>query len=194
MKGNNPSEFKGESRPVENVSWDDCAAFIGRVNSDNPGLNLAFPTEAQWEYACRAGTDTPFSFGKNISPEQVNYNGNYPYNKGDKGEYRKQTVAVKSLPVNRWGLYEMNGNVWEWCADWYDEYPDGEAIDPAGPDSGVNRVLRGGSWYYDGWFCRSAFRHRHHPGNRSYNFGFRFARGPVEQEERDKAKPQFSDR
>jgi formylglycine-generating enzyme required for sulfatase activity len=177
VMGNNPSGFKGKSRPVETVSWDDCMEFIRRLNGLHPGLDLRLPTEAEWEYACRAGTKTPFSFGKNITPDQVNYNGNYPYKGGKKGKFREETVDVKLLPVNPWGLYEMHGNVWEWCSDWYGDYPDGEVIDPKGPDSGGNRVMRGGSWDYYGRIVRSAGRSGFEPGDRVDNIGFRLARG-----------------
>ena len=112
VMGKNPSRFKGDCLPVETVSWDDCHIFLDRINAREPGLELRLPTEAEWEWACRAGTTTPFSFGENITPEQVNHDGNYPYNKGKKGRYREETVPVKSLPCNAWGLYEMHGNVW----------------------------------------------------------------------------------
>jgi formylglycine-generating enzyme required for sulfatase activity len=176
----NPSQFKGATRPVEQVSWEDCQQFLKKINSMIPELELALPSEAQWEYACRAGTTTPFSFGQNITSEQVNYNGNNPYSGGKKGKFRKQTVDVKSLPPNPWGLYEMHGNVWEWCADWFDEYPTGSAIDPVGPVAGSYRVLRGGSWIFNGGDCRSANRLMYGPGDRSYNVGFRFSRGHKE--------------
>jgi formylglycine-generating enzyme required for sulfatase activity len=98
VMGSNSSRFKGKKRPVENVSWEDCATFLEKINILIPGRNFRLPTEAEWEYACRAGTQTPFSFGDNITPEQVNYDGNYPYNNGPKGEYRGKTVDVGSLP------------------------------------------------------------------------------------------------
>jgi formylglycine-generating enzyme required for sulfatase activity len=177
VMGDNPSGFKGKSRPVETVSWDDCMEFIRRLNGLHPGLELRLPTEAEWEAACRAGTETPFSFGKNITPDQVNYDGKNPYNDGKKGKFREKTVDVKSLPANAWGLYEMHGNVREWCSDWYGNYPDGEVIDPKGLDSGDNRVVRGGSWSNDGGYVRSAIRFGIEPGFRNYNIGFRLARG-----------------
>jgi formylglycine-generating enzyme required for sulfatase activity len=178
VMGDNPSEFKGDdNRPVENVSWSDCMKFIGRINSMIPGLNLRLPSEAQWEYACRAGTTTPFSFGTQITTWQVNYNGNYPYHGGKKGECRERTVAVKSLPANNWGLYEMHGNVWEWCSDWLGDYPAGTAIDPRGPDTGVYRVLRGGSWSDFGRDVRSADRDGYVPGLRGRVIGLRLSRG-----------------
>ncbi|MBN2526568.1 MAG: formylglycine-generating enzyme family protein [Deltaproteobacteria bacterium] len=168
VMGDNPSKFKGKHRPVENVNWHDCVRFIERINKENSGLNLSLPTEAQWEYACRAGTMTPFSFGDNISSDFVNYVGK-----------RDGTVDVKSLPPNSWGLYEMHGNVYEWCEDWFDDYPTGKAVDPKGPDEGVSRVVRGGSWLYFGRDCRSANRYRHLPDFRDLIIGFRLSRGQV---------------
>ncbi|MGE5341986.1 MAG: formylglycine-generating enzyme family protein [Candidatus Omnitrophota bacterium] len=180
IMGENPSRFKGENHPVENVSWDNCMTFIDRINRLKDGLNLRLPTEAEWEYACRAGTTTPFSFGRNVTPEQVNYDGRYPYKGGEKGEYREETVDVKSLPCNDWGLYEMHGNVWEWCADWYGDYTTEPAIDPKGPVSGAFRVLRGGSWFDYALSVRSAMRGRFDPGVRNVSIGFRLSRGPWE--------------
>ena len=118
----NPSRVKGANRPVESVSWDAAQAFIDTMNRMKPELKLCLPTEAQWEYACRAGTETPFSFGSQIDSDQVNFDGTNPYNNGKPSHYRNETVEVKSLPANAWGLYEMHGNVWEWCQDWYGDY------------------------------------------------------------------------
>jgi formylglycine-generating enzyme required for sulfatase activity len=177
VMGENPSRFKGANRPVENINWNDAQAFIGKMNGMKAELRLCLPTEAQWEYACRAGTTTPFYFGEQISPEIVNYDGNYPYNNGRKGEYREQTVEVGSLPPNDWGLHEMHGNVWEWCQDWYGNYPAEPVVDPQGSQSGARRVLRGGSWIDDGRSCRSACRTRHDPASRYDLYGFRLARG-----------------
>jgi sulfatase modifying factor 1 len=161
VTGSNPSGFKDDPRnPVEQVSWDDVQAFIAELERRLPGLPVRLPTEAEWEYACRAGTTTPFSFGENITPELVNYDGNYPYAGGEKGLYRQKTVPVASLPANPWGLYEMHGNVWEWCADWYGDYPTEPQVDPQGPQTGDDRVLRGGSWSYIGGYVRSAYRHQ----------------------------------
>jgi formylglycine-generating enzyme required for sulfatase activity len=178
VMGDNPSGFKGDDNlPVKTVSWEDCMKFIGRINGMLPGLDLRLPSEAQWEYACRAGTTTPFSFGTQITTGQVNYNGSYPYHGGPKGEYREKTVAVKSLPCNNWGLYEMHGNVWEWCRDWYGRYESGTLIDPEGPATGVDRVLRGGSWISFGRSARSARRLGLDPGRRDDDFGLRLSRG-----------------
>ena len=178
VMNDNPSHFKGDpGLPVENVSWLDVQEFIERLNALFPDLQAKLPTEAQWEYACRAGTQTPFSFGDDITPEQVNYDGNYPYAGGSKGLYRQQTVPVKSLPPNPWGLYEMHGNVWEWCADWYGDYPKQAVIDPQGPDQGHGRVVCGGSWRNDAGGTRSANRRRDGPDDRNSDLGFRLAPG-----------------
>jgi formylglycine-generating enzyme required for sulfatase activity len=174
----NPSHFTGDpDLPVESVSWLDVQRFIKQLNELFPGLQARLPTEAQWEYACRAGTQTPFVFGDNITPEQVNYDGNYPYAGGNKGLCRQRTVPVKSLPPNPWGLYEMHGNVWEWCADWYGDYLREAIIDPRGPDHGERRVVRGGSWNFNARNARSADRYWHVPDDRIINVGFRLAPG-----------------
>ncbi|WP_320170455.1 formylglycine-generating enzyme family protein [Maridesulfovibrio sp.] len=178
VMGSNPSEFKGEGQlPVDSVSWDDCQGFLRIANDKLNGSKLRFPTEAQWEYACRAGTQTPFSFGYKITTDQVNYDDNNPGKGEAKGVYRKRTVAVKELPSNQWGLYQMHGNVWEWCSDWYGKYPEGASVNPEGPDSGELRVLRGGGWIYDGRDVRSASRSRDRPVIRFRDIGFRFSLG-----------------
>ena len=136
------------------------------------------PTEAEWEYACRAGTQGAFSFGDNITPEQVNYDGNFPYTDGKKGVDRNETVPVKSLPANPWGLYEMHGNVWEWCEDWYQEkYQQDNTINPTGQKNSQSRVLRGGSWFDNGEHARSANRDYDTPDDRNSFIGFRLALG-----------------
>ncbi len=177
VMGGNPAGFKGKQRPVEKVSWKDCMKFLDKLNRLKPKLELRLPTEAEWEYACRAGTTTPFSFGDNITPEQVNYNGNKPYAGGKKGLYRKETVDVKSLPCNNWGLYQMHGNVWEWCSDWYGEYGIDAVTDPEGLPNGVNRVLRGGGWINYGRLVRSAYRYWFAPSYRRHARGLRLAQG-----------------
>ncbi len=151
VRGDNPSKFqKNPENPVENISWDMAIDFMDRLNNLVPGLDVRLPSEAEWEYSCRAGTATPFSFGTELTPEDANYNGNYPYNKGKKSLYREETVVVKSFRPNPWGLYQMHGNVWEWCQDcWHASYE-------GGPDDGSpwddgdskDRVCRGGSWYH----------------------------------------------
>ena len=158
--------------PVENVSWEDCQTFIKKLRKrDKKAYRL--PTEAEWEYACRAGKTTPFHFGNTISTEQVNYDGNYTYGNGKKGVYRQKTTPVGSFPANAFGLYDMHGNVWEWCRDWFGAYPPNDVLDPQGPDAGKSRVLRGGCWRSGPAGCRSAFRFGSKPGDRSDIIGFR---------------------
>ncbi|WP_291993704.1 SUMF1/EgtB/PvdO family nonheme iron enzyme [Candidatus Accumulibacter sp. ACC003] len=178
VTGNNPSRLKDDPKlPVENVSWNDVQAFLAELNRHVPGLQARLPSEAEWEYACRAGTTTAFSFGENITPEQVNYDGNYPYADGRMGLYRGCSVPITSMPANAWGLHEMHGNVLEWCADPYGDYPTAAQVDPSGPQAGDNRVLRGGSSSDDGSFVRCAYRSWEGPDLCDRIFGFRFALG-----------------
>jgi len=182
VTGDNPSHFKGDDLPVERVDWNTVQDFIRRLvqAAECPGLEL--PTEAQWEYACRAGTEKPFSFGEQITTDQVNFDGNYPYSGGRKGEHREKTVPVASLPANPWGLHEMHGNVWEWCRDGWNEHlgtaPATDPLTPAG--KGALRVVRGGSWSNGGGLVRSAYRYRSTPDFRLGSLGFRLARGHIE--------------
>jgi sulfatase modifying factor 1 len=155
-----------DSRPVMRVSWDDAKAFA-------EWMGCRLPTEAEWEYACRAGTTTPYYTGNNLTTEQANYNGNYPYYKNPKGRYVERTVRVGNSEPNAWGLYDMSGNVWEWCSDWLGDYPSGPQTNPQGPATGTVRVLRGGSWYSYAAYCRSAFRDSRNPDTRYDDFGFR---------------------
>ena len=176
VMGSNPSDFKdcGNDCPVENVSWDDVREFIRKLNRKEGTDRYRLPTEAEWEYACRAGTTTPFSFGRCLSTDQANYNGRYPLENCPKGEYREKTLPVASFAPNAWGLHDMHGNVWEWCQDWYGEdYPSGAVTDPGGPSTGSVRVLRGGSWFNDAGSCRAAIRGRDTPDVRGRNLGFR---------------------
>ncbi len=174
---NNPSRFKDDpNQPVEKINWHQVQEFIQRLQVLLPGCQVDLPSEAEWEYACRAGTDTPFSFGATISPHQVNYDGNSPYAGGKRGEYRGKTVPVKTLSANSWGLYEMHGNVDEWCKDGQRNYDEHPKIDPLGPLAGTDlpRVVRGGSWSHDAWGSRSAYRDALQPGFASDLLGFRF--------------------
>lgn len=177
VMGKNPSGFKGDNKPVENISWDDTTKFINKLNSIKPELKLRLPTEAEWEYSCRAGTITPFSFGENITTDQANFYGKSPYNGGKKGLNRQKTVDVKSLPCNDWGLFEMHGNVWEWCNDWFSAYSGTFVTDPEGPKNGSGRVLRGGSWLNFDRRLRSAFRYWYAPNGFDGDTSFRLARG-----------------
>jgi formylglycine-generating enzyme required for sulfatase activity/serine/threonine protein kinase len=174
VMGNNPSEFKGAENPVDQVSWNDCQEFLNKLNALVKGRGtFRLPTEAEWEYACRAGTTTPFHTGNTISTDQANYHGNYNYGDGRKGVYRDKTVPVGSFRPNAWGLYDMHGNVWEWCQDWSGPYGKATETDPTGPKTGPSRVLRGGSWNHIPRNCRSANRNWNAPDRRLTNVGFR---------------------
>jgi formylglycine-generating enzyme required for sulfatase activity len=179
VMGHNPSYFSscGSDCPVDDVSWNDVQKFIKKINLRGEG-HYRLPTEAEWEYAARAGTTTVFSFANNITTAQVNYHGNYPYDDAAEGEYRDTAVAVGSLPANNWGLYEMHGNVWEWVQDWYDSYPSTAVTDPTGPKTGNRRCKRSGSWNDVGGFGRSADRSWHLPDKSSSLMGFRLVMEP----------------
>jgi formylglycine-generating enzyme required for sulfatase activity len=175
IMGKNPAYFKGNNRPVENVSWDDAVRFCQKL-SQRTGKNYRLPSEAEWEYACRAGTKTPFSFGDNITTDLVNYDGTYPYKSAPKGKYREQTTDVGTFPPNAFGLYDMHGNVWEWCEDdWHENYIDAPTDGSAwNSQSGSNtKLLRGGSWYSDARYCRSANRAGYLRDFRNTLYGFR---------------------
>ena len=174
VTGANPAMFTDSPQnPVEQVSWNDCQQFLTTLDARVPAGAFRLPSEAQWEYACRAGTTTAFSFGSTITPEQVNYDGNFPFGDAPKGLYRQKTVAVKSLPPSPWGLYEMHGNVFQWCDDWYGDYTGGDARDPTGPLYGAYRVVRGGSCGNQARSCRSAYRKQAPQDFRNVNLGFR---------------------
>jgi len=167
--------------PVETVSWFEAMQFCQRLSevpvekASRRRYRLA--TEAEWEYACRAGASRfqVFSCGNTLTGQQANFNGNFPFGDAPAGTYLERTTVVGSYPANAWGLYDMHGNVWEWCSDWYgsDYYLNSEVRDPTGPAKGDRRVLRGGSWSFDGWNCRSATRYRSDPAFRSRDLGFR---------------------
>jgi len=172
-----PSKFTGPNRPVEQVTWLEAMEFCSRL-SQRTGRRYTLPSEAQWEYACRAGTTTPFHFGATVTPELANYNANHTYSDGPEGAYREQTTDVGTFPANAWGLLDMHGNVWEWCADhWHSSYDfapeDGQPwlIPAAGTNE--QRLLRGGSWYDAPRNCRSACRNRDDPDDRFDLIGFR---------------------
>ena len=164
VMGTNPSEFKGATNPVELVSWNEATEFCKRL-SEKSRQAVRLPTEAEWEYACRAGTATAFSFGDAESAL-----GDYAWYEENSGE---TTHPVGQKKPNAWGLYDMHGNVLEWCADWYGDYPKGAVTDPQGPASGPSRVLRGGSWKLVPSVCRSACRFMYIQVIRNINIGFR---------------------
>ena len=184
IMGNNPSTFKGSNRPVEEVSWENAKEFCNKLNERYAGklptgYRFDLPTEAQWEYACRAGTTTALSNGTNLTSEKgtcsnLNEVGWYDKNHGSAGH-----KAVGQKRPNNWGLYDMHGNVFEWCRDWWASYI-GDSTDPTGPTSGSDRVIRGGSCVIYAMFCRSAFRTTSPPGDRNCGLGFRLALVPVQ--------------
>jgi formylglycine-generating enzyme required for sulfatase activity len=175
VMGSTPSHFRGPQNPVEQVSWNDAVEFCRKL-SELPAEKAAgyvyrLPTEAEWEYACRAGTDTEYSFGD--SESQLGGYAWYDENSG------LTTHPVGGKRPNAWGLYDMHGNVWEWCQDWYGAYPSGSVTDPPGAASGSARVYRGGSWFHYSDDCRSAFRNGSTPDDRSFGLGFRVLRSSV---------------
>ncbi|MFM7447267.1 MAG: formylglycine-generating enzyme family protein [Leptolyngbyaceae cyanobacterium] len=168
--------FVAPDKPVVGVTWHDAVEFCDRLSkhTDRP---YRLPSEAEWEYACRAGTTTPFYFGKTLTTEVANYDGTYTYGSGPEGEYREATTPVDHFGIaNAFGLSDMHGNVYEWCQDvWHDNYEgapdDGSAWSEGGDPSYC--VIHGGSWYYNPRFCRSASRGNYRPDSRYYNIGFR---------------------
>jgi formylglycine-generating enzyme required for sulfatase activity len=174
VMGDNPSHFKGANRPVEKVSWTEVTSFCEKLTEMESearrlpaGMAYQLPTEAQWEYACRAGTKTAFSSGASLTSGQANI-------RGGPGE----TTDVGKYPANGWGFHDMHGNVWEWCADWYGNYPAGAVRDPVGPADGSFRVQRGGSWDYTADNARSANRNRDVPARSNSFLGFRLSLRP----------------
>ena len=167
VMGNNPSKFKGPDLPVERVSWNDAQEFIKRLNAMEGHKRYRLPTEAEWEYAARAGSETAYSFGDSVESLK-----NYAWYKANSG---MKTHPVGKKRPNPWGLYDMHGNVWEWVGDWFGkkQYADGSAVDPVGPDKGKDRVLRGGSWDYVAKYCRSSHRDYDKPTLTVSNDGFR---------------------
>jgi formylglycine-generating enzyme required for sulfatase activity len=177
----NPSTFKGADKPVEQVTWEEARDYgvkLTKGRHDQPVYRL--PTEAEWEYACRGGrpSSQPFGVGdgRTLSSREANFNGNYPYGGAAKGPYLESTCRVGSYGANALGLLDMHGNVFEWCADWYGSYPATAVTNPAGPATGLYRVVRGGEWYCAGGGCRAAFRAMYVPSARRDILGFRLAR------------------
>jgi formylglycine-generating enzyme required for sulfatase activity len=185
VKGMDTDDF-----PVERVNWGDAQEFLKKLNAladtTNDPLTYRLPTEAEWEYASRAGptsSSKPFHFDHptdSLSCHQANFDGNHPYGGAHKRKSLKRACKVGSYRPNRLGLYDVHGNVWEWCADWYGDYPRGLVVDPWGAPGGSHRVFRGGGWCYDGRFCRAAYRGRGSPSDRRSDLGFRVAAVPHE--------------
>ena len=181
LMGSSPSVFKdcGDNCPVEKVSWNDVQAFIKKLNQQEGTDKYRLPTEAEWEYAARARTTTPFSTGECISADQAHYDTRsvYPGCPKRRGTKSTSTVAVAGFAPNPWGLYDMHGNVYEWCQDWFEApYPAGPVTDPTGPSSSLDRVFRGGSWSDIPRYLRSASRGSNSPDHRMDNLGFRLVK------------------
>lgn len=198
--GNNRAAFQGDNLPIESAEWKMAKVFCERLSArpDEVAAKRKYrlPTEAEWEYACRAGSSTAFYFGDSLSSDQANFNGEYPAGGGDTGKYLRRTAPVGSYPPNAFGLYDMHGNVAEWCADWYDPqyYSNSPEEDPLGPPFGVldtkftnngNEnffvVIRGGCWVDEGRGCRAAYRYRAMPNTQYRLIGFRVACDAVEE-------------
>ncbi len=159
----NPSRFEGDTLPVEQVSWVDAMYFCQELTKRLPkGVIATLPTEAQWEFACRAGTKTAYWYGDSADSRMMNY------------DRKRLPTSVKSYAANPWGLYDMHGNVWEWTSDYYGDYPTGTVTDPEGPNGAFDRVIRGGSWHCFVGLWRSASRGTHSADSGSDNLGFRF--------------------
>jgi formylglycine-generating enzyme required for sulfatase activity len=176
VMGSNPSWFKGPKNPVQTVSWDDCQKFLDKLNAKTGGQGGKFvlPTEAQWEYACRAGSTMQYCFGDDEARL-----GDYAWYTANS---RHKAHPIGEKKPNAWGLYDMHGNVWEWCADWYDAgyYAGSPKDDPTGSTTGWYRVFRGGSWNNDARLCRSAFRNLDLPGTWFNYLGLRIVRVPAD--------------
>ncbi len=180
VMGSNPSHNYGvgDNNPVYYVSWNNCQSFVSKLNELDSGYTYRLPTEAEWEYACRAGSTTVYSYGNDSG--QLGQYAWYNDNSNSK------THPVGEKKPNAWGLYDMHGNVWEWCQDWYDGdyYDNSPGTDPQGPNSGSYRVIRGGSWNNDAGYCRSAFRYGINPDNVYGDFGLRLVRLQASREAR----------
>ena len=194
--GTNPSSLQGPNLPVSGINWFDAIEYCNR-RSQKEGLTPAYsirgtgnsrsatwnrnangyrlPTEAEWEFACRAGTTTPFSIGNNATTDQANYDGSNPYNNNAAGEYRRRPLAIGSFGQNPWGLHDMHGNVFEWCWDLYGTYMSSAQTNPIGAAFGTERILRGGAWSSRGLNIRSAYRFNASPANANPIYGFRLA-------------------
>jgi formylglycine-generating enzyme required for sulfatase activity len=174
VMGTDPSQFKRANRPVESVTWHESTEFCATLSGLLDGrVIVRLPSEAEWEYACRAGTTTEFHFGNVINTDLANYDGNYSFNDSPKGKSRKETTDVGSFPANSWGLYDVHGNVWEWCRDAKRKYTEADHTDADEQSSEYAYVLRGGSWRYSPGHCRAAYRSRNVPTYCGCNCGFR---------------------
>ncbi|MEI6668229.1 MAG: formylglycine-generating enzyme family protein [Acidobacteriota bacterium] len=180
MMGTNPSRFSGCSRcPVEQINFYDVDAFLTRLTAGSAAMRYRLPTEAEWEYACRAGTSTAYAFGNRLTPHDANITAT-PDQPRTPGRGPNRTQPVGSFAPNAWGLRDMHGNVWEWTNDVYGAYDPRASIDPRGPNVGTKRVIRGGSWYFGADSARCALRYTHEPQDQGFSLGFRVVAEPIE--------------
>jgi formylglycine-generating enzyme required for sulfatase activity len=174
VMGTDPSQFKGANRPVDSVTWHECNELCMKLSGLLNGQGaVRLPSEAEWEYACRAGTSTEYHFGNVINTDLANYDGRYSFNDSPKGICRKETTDVGTFPANSWGLYDVHGNLWEWCRDVKRTYTTADYTDSEVQSNTDTRAMRGGSWRYGPGNCRSAYRSRNVPAYRGCNCGFR---------------------
>jgi formylglycine-generating enzyme required for sulfatase activity len=181
VMGFNPAVFPEDlDFPVEMVSWEDAQLFINKINEQNNTSEFRLPTEAEWEYSARAGTTTMYNTGDTITGTQANFNGTFPFSLNLRDVYRKSPTKVGSFPANGFGLYDMHGNVWEWCSDWYqsDYYQNSPANNPSGPETGQMKVLRGGSWFRYSAHIRAATRYKNKAVGQYADTGFRLVKSP----------------
>jgi formylglycine-generating enzyme required for sulfatase activity len=181
VMGSNPSHFSGCARcPVEQVNFYEVDDFLTRLTARSTAMRYRLPTEAEWEYACRAGTTTPYAFGSHLTIHDANVN-TAPAEQVTPGTGAYRTRMVGSFPPNAWGLHDMHGNVWEWTNDFYGPYDMKADVDPRGSEASTTRVIRGGSWYFDAESARCGLRYTHGPQDRGFSLGFRVVGEPVEQ-------------
>jgi len=184
VMGSNPSHFGNCERcPVENVDFYEVNTFLSRLNAGTSSMRFRLPTEAEWEYACRAGTSTPYGVGPHLTTAQANIDGRFSIGVEDGAAYEK-TLPVGGFPANAWGLYDMHGNVWEWTNDRYGPYNPRQDVDPRGADIGGTRVIRGGSWQFDANSARCGLRYTHAPQDSGFSLGFRVAAEAAAQQRR----------
>lgn len=178
-----PNPFRADHihYPVVSISYNDIQEFLEKLNKQSAVYTFRLPTEAEWEYACRAGTVTRYNFGDTISDKQANYNAQIPFAYSLVGKKIDHPVAVGSYAPNAWGFYDMHGNVWEWVNDWYAPYSSDESIDPEGPDRAQLKVIRGGSFYFGASNATSAHRRTHDPATWGFSIGFRLVCEPVKE-------------
>jgi len=170
-----PSPFRNMNPdfPIVSISYHDIELFLEKLNDVSTDYQFRLPTEAEWEYACRAGSKTPFSYGTKLTNRLANYNASFKSKYSEEGIFLRSPTPVGSYPANQWGLYDMHGNAWEWVSDWYAPYAADPVINPTGPDTGKEKIIRGGSWYFGAAYAKSSSRRIHEPQLWGFSIGFR---------------------